>query len=312
MRSIVEHNNRASALKFLTLAARPRARRLFFQCACGLAVLTSAGCGKAISVREQITLSSAAPTDRIIVHNLIGDVYIQADPAATQITADVTKVGRGPTLNEANAALAEVLVALSPKHDDSGTLVASVEHPKSTASRSYEVDWRITAPPNLIVEVRSQLGDIQAAGFEQHADLTTNLGDIVGRDLPGGVRARTQLGEITVESGASVDVQTNLGDIDLHLISGTSDTVTALTELGDIHIRLPSDRQGRLVADTNLGSIKLRLEGITMQALRQQDRHFEAELSAAADPPLTLRTDMGDVSITTYPAAAVTASKKKK
>ena len=190
--------------------------------------------------------------------------------------------------------------------------MATVEHPKYTPSRRYQVEWRITAPPGLIIEAHCVLGDIEISGFEKRAQVETELGDITARDLRNGIRARTSLGDVIVEGGGAIEAVTDLGTVHLYVMSGPSGPVTALSDLGNIHVRLPADRQGRLVADTDLGSLHLRLEGITMRMLRQRGHHFDAELSGMSEPSMTLGTDLGDVVITTYPAeqATVTANTK--
>ena len=277
----------------------------------GFAVVAiTAGCSRPFSARERMALTAPMPAQRLIVRTSLGNITVNADPAATEITADVVKTGQGSTQAQAHAALGDIIVALSARQGDDQTVVATAEHPAQTPSRSYEVEWIITAPPGLAVEVYSHLGNLEINGFEKAALADSDMGDITARGLVHGIRARTDLGKVNVEGGGPVDVRTDCGDIQVHLLAENQGPVTMHSGLGDVRLRLPSNRQGRLVADTDLGSLRLKLEGILMQTLRQRGHHFDAELGGMAEPGLDLSTDMGDVVITTYPAQdrATTAS----
>jgi len=277
--------------------------RRFVLVMAGLGLLaTSVGCGRPFSTRERLTLTVPMPAERLIVRTYVGEITVNADPKATQISAAVIKTGRGSSQAHAAAAMGDILVALTARKDEPGTVTATAEHPSKTPSRAYQVDWIITAPPGLAVEIHSGLGDLEINGFEKPAAAETALGDITGRGLVGGVRARTNLGDVHIEGGGSVDVRTDLGDVHVDLLAVTQGPVSVHSQLGDIHLRLPSNRQGRLVADTDLGSLRLKLEGILMRMLRHRGHHFDAELGGMAEPGLDLTTDLGDVVITTYPA----------
>ena len=261
-----------------------------------------AGCGTPFQSREHVSLTAPMPADRLVVRNQVGEIIVHADPEAAQIKAEAVKIARASTQTAADNAVADILVALTTKHDETGTIVASVEHPSLCSTRGYEVQWRVTAPPGLAVEIQGSVGDVEVCGFESQAVVNIDIGDVAARCLPNGLQARTSTGDIRAEAGGPIDLWTALGDLHLHLLSGKPGPVSVHTDLGTVQVRLPSDRQGRLVANSKLGSLRLRLEGIAMRTLRQRGQHFDAELAGQADPAMNLDTDLGDVIVTTYPA----------
>ena len=291
---------RAGANHWIWEGVGPRAAALSALGA-GLLVTVSAGCGTPFHSREQVSLTAAMPAEKLVLRNRVGDIIVHADPEADEIRAEAVKIGRASTQIGADNAVADILVALTPKQDEPGTVLASVEHPSPLSSCGYQVDWRIIAPPELAVEIRGSVSNVEVCGFEKQAVVKVNIGDVDARSLPNGLQARTSVGDVRAEAGGPIDVRSALGDLYVHLLAGKPGPVSVHSDLGDLQVRVPSDRSGRLVAHTRIGSLRLRLEGITMRTLRQRGQHFDAELAGQAEPAINLDTDLGDVIVTTYP-----------
>jgi hypothetical protein len=262
----------------------------------------SAGCGTPFQAREQVTLTAPLPAQRLIVRNRVGDVVLHADPDATEVTAEVVKIGKGVTQAEADKALEQIRVTVAPKPGDPDTLLADVDHPAYSNSRRYEVEWRVTAPAALASEVHLAVGELHVRGFTGGTVLHCSVGDIVTLDLAGSLRAWTSTGDIRAEAAGAVDLSSGVGDIRLRLLPGEPAPVTVRSDVGDIRLRIPTDRTGRLVADTGIGSLDVRLEDLPMRVLRQRPNHFDVQLGQTTDPLIDLTSGIGDVVITTYPA----------
>src|SRR5262245_52428681 len=112
--------------------ARTDARR-FFLC---LAPLTIVGCGTPFRAQESVSLVSPCPTSRLIVNNSVGQVSIYADPAATQLRAEIIKIGRGASQEQANQALEDMEVELSAKDTEPGVVRAEARHPGGNGLRN--------------------------------------------------------------------------------------------------------------------------------------------------------------------------------
>ncbi len=249
--------------------------------------LALAGCGGVyhshpFQREERVTLSAPLPAEKLLVRNCFGDVIVHADDVVGKIQAEIVKTGKGVTMSEAEAALAEIEVSLAPKDGAPGTVVASARHPKGSYRRHYEVQWRIIAPPDVSIDVLSNFGDVKACGFHRGAVLKSDFGDL------------------QAEAAGRIELETDFGDIEVHLLPENPDDVTAYTDFGDVVVRWPSNRKGRLVTGTDFGSLDLGLEGMTMRRVRHRGRYFDAELGGSSEPRTELTTDFGDVSIRRY------------
>ncbi|MCK4658631.1 MAG: hypothetical protein KAV82_03830 [Phycisphaerae bacterium] len=257
--------------------------------ACGLG-LTTAGCGTPFRSEENLTLTTPVPARKLVVHNRFGDVVVQADPAADAVRAEITKTGRGATVGAARAALTQIEVSLAPKEGEPGTVIASTRHPGGNNLRSYAVEWHIVAPPDLLLEVSSGFGDVEAYDFKS------------------GLVLKSAFGDIRAKAGGEIELRTDFGDVDLELLADNPDDVRVCTDFGDVLVRVPSGRQGRFVAQTDFGSLSLNLENISTERLRHRGRYFEADFGGAGTPVFDLLTNFGDVIVRSYDATTAVAS----
>ena len=248
----------------------------------GLLCVILTGCGTPFRATEQSILTAATPAARLVVTGNIGNVIIQADPAATEVTAKVRRIGKGSSATEAAKALAELEATLAPEPNEEGVLLASMKHPLPTTTRQYEVSWWLTCPPDVAVEVHTEIGDVTVRG------------------VTGGLRVKASIGDVEVEVGGRVDIASNIGDIRLKLLPGAPAPVRVVSDIGDIYLTLPLDRIGRLITDTDLGSLRLRLEGMMLQVIRQRSNHFDAQFGESSEPIIDLTSDIGDIIVDSY------------
>jgi len=243
-----------------------------------VAILSPTACSRSFHRVEQVTFAVSAPAGKLTVRNVVGDVTVVADPAATEIRAEVTKTGRGTTPGEAKRALGQINVELSSSGGDDA-VVAVADHPRGTATREYEVEWHLTAPPGVAVEVHDKFGDVEARGFTH------------------GIRLDSDFGDLTAEGGGPIRLDTEFGQIGLVIMTENPEAVRARTDFGDIDVRLPAGRTGRVTADTDFGDVDVRLESVTLRLLGQRRSRFDAELGGEAQPSMELSTDFGDVTL---------------
>ena len=224
------------------------------------------------------------PRDKLVVRTTFGDITVRSDADATEVHAEATLIGRGSTPSEADKALSQIQATLSPKHDNSDVVTARGKHPKNGLTRSYAVEWYITAPPDVVIEAHTGFGDVDVGRFNR------------------GVTISTAFGEIEAEAAGPIDLASAFGDIELKLGAENPDDVKVATEFGDVDVRLPMNRAGRVLADTDFGSVDAHFGAVPIRLLRARDHHFDAELAGAGSPIIDLVTQFGDVDIRAYKA----------
>jgi hypothetical protein len=242
-------------------------------------LLSLLGCSRPFRSVEAVTLTSPLPVQKLVVHSRFGEVIAHADPGATEVKVEATKIGRGTSPTEAREALKQIQLRLGPQDGQTGTVVASAEHPDSSATREYQVEWRLSGPPDLAVEIRSDFGDVEARGFT------------------GGLTVYSDFGRLRATAGGRIDLSSDFGNVELSLLPENPDDVRVRTDFGDVRLWLPASPQGRLVADTDFGSVNVHLEDMTYRPLRQRRHHVDLELGGAQEPEIDLATQFGDVTV---------------
>ncbi len=268
-----------------------------------LAVLTAsaamAGCSTPFAHQERLTLT--APSVRsLVLRNCVGDVIIQADGSATQVRADVVKSGRGLSAQQADEALGEIELSMAVSPDRPDTIVAEGKHPGGDAFRSHSVDWRITAPPGVVIDVTNDVGDIHIKGFAAGATIRGSVGDIHVRGVSGGLTVQNEVGDVHAQASGTISIDSGVGDVALTVGEGDDEPITARTEVGDLTVALPAQRKGRLVADSDVGSLHIHLDDTLLHNTRQRAHHFDAQLAGVSEPTIDLATEVGDLKVRSY------------
>ena len=250
----------------------------------GLLCIVASGCGTPFQSRDHITMTASLPREKLVIRTSFGDIIVRSNSDATEIRADATLIGRGSTPSEAKKALSEIKATLGPKEDEPNVVMARGKHPKNGLTRSYAVEWNITAPPDVVIEAHTGFGDVDVGRFNR------------------GVTIDTAFGEIEAEAAGPIDLASAFGDIELKLGADNPDDVKVATEFGDVDVRLPMNRAGRVLADTDFGSVDAHFGAVPIRLLRARDHHFDAELGGADTPIIDLVTQFGDVDIRAYKA----------
>ncbi len=284
------------------------------------------GCGTPFATRDHLTLSAPRPTDRLVVDNSVGRITVKADPAATEVKAEIIKIGKGCNQHEADQAVADIEVSLA---NADGVVRAEAKHPGGTGIRGYEVQWQITAPPDVDIDVTNDVGDLHISGFQKNISLkndvgdavviadpadgepggmvkvTTGVGSIRADNARNGLTATTDVGNIFALAGGAVDLRSDVGSVSLKLLPTTADTVKLATDVGDVRIYLTPDQQGSILADCDVGDVRLSIDDAKIKTLRERRHHCTAQLGESRTPAIDLTSDVGDIRISSFdPAAA--------
>jgi DUF4097 and DUF4098 domain-containing protein YvlB len=146
-----------------------------------------------------------------------------------------------------------------------GALVLSSKHPADFDKRniSVSVDYVVTVPQRLALDLRTGSGAITVHGIKGDARLHTDYGGIELTDIGGSVDASTTSGAVSIhgaEGAKRIDAKTDYGDIDLTQVSGAIDantssgTITVQDARNAVNMKLHSD-YGKVSISNAAGSI---------------------------------------------------------
>lgn len=262
-----------------------------------LAATPLGGClsNNAFERSAQDLLSTPATGQRLEVRNSVGDVTLIADPAATEIRAEVKLTGKGSSPARAEDALDDIQVSLAP--NDQGVIVARADHSAAGRNAQYEVAWKITAPPSLVVSIINDVGDINVQGFTSGLVVANDVGDVTVRDVTGGAKVQTDVGDLGIGAAAPVDARSNVGDIKVTVIPGAVAPITLGADVGTITLTMPALGWGEIDASCGTGDANVRLEGVAVDQVRSEDDLFRAKINGGVGPMVQARSGVGDVTV---------------
>jgi hypothetical protein len=145
-----------------------------------------------------------------------------------------------------------------------GTLALSASCPDSGPVNRCRADLALEIPFDADVVVRSHAGDVSADRLAGHLELSTDTGDVIGREL----------------NPISVRAATSAGDADLRF-STEPVSVTASSDAGDVHVVVPTGGEYRVDATTSAGDVDVR-------GVIRNDRALRS---------ISATTDTGDVTV---------------
>ena len=141
----------------------------------------------------------------------------------------------------------------------------SAECPGSSTLNRCKADLDLAIPFDADVVVQGDSGDIFADRLAGHLDLTTDSGDVTGRDLyPTVLKATTDAGNVDLEFATqpvSVRANSDSGDVEVTVPAGGEYRVDASTDAGDVTVQgiLRNDHAGRsITATADAGDVTVR------------------------------------------------------
>jgi hypothetical protein len=217
------------------------------------------------SVHRETLEFDAADLQALVLDGGSGDIVVIGDPEAESV--DVVALVRGGSTQLHHAM-------------DDGTLKLSMHCPRG--ARTCSVDWFITVPPHLDVELDTGSGDIEASDLTGKLWLDTGSGDIRLADL----------------AAPTIDAATGSGDVTGHRIA--CDDFDGSAGSGDLELEL-SDRPRRVAWESGSGDVEVSLPS-GLYDLAISTGSGDVDTSGIDDAPdadalLSLSTGSGDVSL---------------
>ena len=214
-------------------------------------------CGVAVALSEALTNERTTNTtiarhiDRVVVLADTGHVNLIGSEGARVVVGQKLRwMWRRPRIST---------------HVAGSTLTVSAECPGSSTLNRCKADLDLAIPFDADVVVRGDSGDIAAERLAGHLDLTTDSGDVAGRDLnPTVVTATTDAGNVDLDFATqpvSVRANSDSGDVDVTVPAGGEYRVDATSDGGDVEVQgiLRNDHAGRTInATADAGDVTVR------------------------------------------------------
>jgi DUF4097 and DUF4098 domain-containing protein YvlB len=214
---------------------------------CGVAV----GVSEALTHERTTTTTIARHIERVVVRADTGHVNLSgSEGARVRVREKLRWIWRKPRVSTRVAG---------------ATLMVSAECPGSSTLNRCKADLDLAIPFDADVVVRGDSGDISAERLAGHLELTTDSGDVAGRDLnPTTLKATTDAGNVDLEFATqpvSIRANSDSGDVAVTVPAGGEYRVDATTDAGDVTVEgiLRNDHAGRsITATADAGDVTVR------------------------------------------------------
>lgn len=219
-----------------------------------------------------------------------GDVRVLPSDAVAEVTLSLVEPGTTVPVGPEGRVRADLRRSGGPQHP-----VVAVDQPHDLsllpgAGGDREVLVLVPVGHELDLELASEAGDLTVEGDFTALHASTAVGDVV-------------LGPVTASEELSV--HTDVGSIDVALLSPSPAAIELSTQVGDIDLRLPADAAGRIGVVTDLGDVVVQLPGTELWRVEARtelgESQIDPEVEGAAGGSvgtLSLISSTGDITVT--------------
>jgi hypothetical protein len=214
-------------------------------------------CGVAVGVSEAFKHDRTTMTtinrhiERVVVRAGTGNVHLEGTEAPrVTVREKLQWLWRRPVVR---TSLSGATLFVSARCSDTGPV------------NRCKADLDLAIPFDADVVVQGDSGDISAERLAGHLRLTTDSGDVSGRDLnPISVRATTDAGNVDLDfttDPVAISANSDSGDVDVTVPAGGEYRVDATTDAGDVKVEgiLRNDRARRSISATaSAGNVTVR------------------------------------------------------
>lgn len=188
--------------------------------------------------RESFSFEVAvANRSRLRLQAINGEITITGLPGATSVIITGEKRVESESTEDAEAYLPELEVNVQGLTDE---VFVETTQPQNTGDRNYLVDYTITLPKNLEVQVTHVNGIVTLDSIENDVTVNTVNGEvrligIVGSALVN-VANGTIESDVTLPLAGTIDLNTGNGNINLAIPTNTSAEFSATVAIGSISV----------------------------------------------------------------------------
>ena len=178
-----------------------------------------------------------ASHSRIRLDVVNGEVVITGQPgaASVSVTAEL-QVGSNASQLDAETGLNQLAVLVAEGSDE---IFVQTVQPKNVVGRQFVVNYNITVPSDLAVDVTQVNGHVTVLNIESSLFVEVGNGNVYLSDIFGGATVSVENGSVdgtvTLPPGGEVMISTGIGDISLRIPTSTSADLSALAGFGAIN-----------------------------------------------------------------------------
>ena len=196
--------------------------------------------------------------EQLLINAVGGSIEINGSPTANHVTIKGKRRVGSKTRQDAEKHLKMLEVKVKEKNSE---ITVKTIQPKRANGRNYKVDYRITVPDSLEVQINQVGGPVFIDTVANDVSVHTVKGDIDLIEIAGSVQVNVISGQInsqvTLPLNGTVELSTLTGNIEseVALPLGGAVEITALE--GNINLDIPQDTSAMFDAGTTKGTIKL-------------------------------------------------------
>lgn len=216
--------------------------------------------------RQTLTeyFSPAGDYYRIEVDNEVGTVIVNTGDV-TEITVEYERVCTGTSARDAKNHLNDIYVYISG-NQETGIITVEGEVPDDNLDlRNYEVNFTITAPRDIQLDIAQATGDVEVDDLTYPPTINVTTGNITATGLDCEIDAMVTTGDID----CTIDNLPSEAPIELDVITGTitlvitAMDVTAVSDIDltgvttDVYMTFPANSELEFDLETTTGGVQI-------------------------------------------------------
>ncbi len=181
---------------------------------------------------QTLKVSGAAKVD---VRTGSGDISLRTgDESTVRIRGTIHMNDRNWEDGDAEAKLRDL--EQHPPIEQEGNSVRIGHLEEMSGHRNYSIDYELVVPPGSDLIAKTGSGDLSLSGPLARVEVQTGSGDVSVESVKGSVRLTTGSGDVSVNQtgGGEIEIQTGSGDVVAGLPSEGGFDLTARTGSGEI------------------------------------------------------------------------------
>jgi len=171
------------------------------------------------------------------LHGINGKIAITGLSTTDSVTIEATKMVSSFSMQDAATHLQDIDVNVQSLTDE--VFIETVQ-PQQTIGRSYVVDYTITLPSNMEIQVNNVNGNITIDFNEKNVSVNNVNGNVTLANIFGSAWINLTNGtidsEVTLPLNGTIDLNTVNGNIDITIPTSTSAEFSAAVNVGSINI----------------------------------------------------------------------------
>jgi DUF4097 and DUF4098 domain-containing protein YvlB len=172
------------------------------------------------------------------LEGISGSVRVTGSPGASSISVTGVRRVESSSVEDATAHLAQLEVEVDSSQAE---VVVRTIQPSNSAGRNYIVNYVISLPEDLVVDIANVNGDITVASLKSNAEIHCVNGPILADGIEGNITTEVANGgigaSVTLPPAGHADMRVTNGNIVLRIPQATSAKFSATAVNGSITLK---------------------------------------------------------------------------